>query len=56
MQTTKIPVFGLEDLELKRLVVERRRVILFVATTGGRAKSPCAVATLNRCTAATLAP
>lgn len=40
MQTTEIPVFSLEGLELERLVVDRRRVTLFVASTGSRAQCP----------------
>lgn len=40
MQTTETPVFGPEGLELERLVVARRHVTLFVATTGSGAKCP----------------
>ena len=40
MQTTETSVFGPEGLELERLVVDRRHVTLFVATTGSGAKCP----------------
>lgn len=40
MRTTETPVLGPKSLELERLVVDRRRVTLFVGTTGNGAKCP----------------
>ncbi len=40
MRTTETPVLGPKGLELERLVVDRRRVTLFVGTTGSGAKCP----------------
>ena len=40
MKPTKTPMFAPKDLDLERLVVEHRRVTLFVGTTGNGAKCP----------------
>jgi hypothetical protein len=40
MKPTKTPMLSPKDLRLERLVVDRRRVTLFVGTTGSAAKCP----------------